>query len=137
MFKGYFNNLEKNTSSSKCYMTYVQKIRLQWQKIKSIYTSGYWKKPWHIVWNLLFNLYWWEKNVLQLCLKTNTMHPTNTSKIWNSKPNIQYSTETAKDHFKKDTYKQIMHKQCLCNNRICEIWQLFCRKKGRRRKLIT
>ena len=45
-----------------------------------------------------------------LCRLTNTMHPTNASKIWNCIPNIRYRAETAKDHFKKDTNKQIMHK---------------------------
>ena len=45
-----------------------------------------------------------------LCRLTNIYHPTNASKILNCEPNIRYRAETVKDHFKKDTYKQTMHK---------------------------
>ena len=45
-----------------------------------------------------------------LCRLTNTVHPTNTSKIWNCEPNIRYRSETVKDNFKKDICKQTMHK---------------------------
>ena len=45
-----------------------------------------------------------------LCGLTNTMHPTNTSKIWNCDPNIRYRTETVTGHFKKVTDTQTIQK---------------------------
>ena len=48
-----------------------------------------------------------------LCRLTNTMHPTNASKIWNCEPNIGYRAETVKDHFKKNTNKQTMRKNAV------------------------
>ena len=47
-----------------------------------------------------------------LCRLTNTMHPTNASKIWNCEPNIRYRAETVKDHF-QDTKKQTMHRDAV------------------------
>ena len=41
------------------------------------------------------------------------MHPTNASKIWNCKRNIQQRAETVKDHFKKDANKETMHKDAV------------------------
>ena len=38
-------------------------------------------------------------------LETNSIHPTNASKIWNCEPNIRQRAETVKDHFKKGKYK--------------------------------
>ena len=49
----------------------------------------------------------------KLCRLTNTMHPTNASKIWNCEPDIGYRTETVKDHFKKNTNKQTMRKNAV------------------------
>ena len=45
--------------------------------------------------------------------QTQCMHSTHSSKIWNCEPNIQYRTETVKDHLEKDTNKKTMHKDAV------------------------
>ena len=69
-------------------------------------------KTWHIVKKQEFGVSPIDENGMfcSSCRLTNTMHPTNASKIWNFEPNIRYRAETVKDHFKKDTYNETMHR---------------------------
>ena len=69
-----------------------------------------------------------------LCRLTNSVHPTNAFRIWNCGPNIRYRPETVKVHFKKDTYKQTMHKGAL-TTKLAKYGRYFAEKEKEEEKL--
>ena len=69
-----------------------------------------------------------------LCRLTNSVHPTNAFRIWNCGPNIRYRPETVKVHFKKDTYKQTMHKDAL-TTKLAKYGRYFAEKEKEEEKL--
>ena len=53
-----------------------------------------------------------------LCRMTNTLQPSNNSKVWNSEASTPFRTEGVRDHFKKSRDVKTMHDDAMSTEKI-------------------
>ena len=53
-----------------------------------------------------------------LCKMTNTLQPSNNSKVWNSEASTRFRTEAVRDHFKKSREEEILHDDAISTEKI-------------------
>ena len=53
-----------------------------------------------------------------LCIMTNTLQPSNNSKLWKSEASTRFRTEAVRDHFKKSRDVKTMHDDAISTEKI-------------------
>ena len=53
-----------------------------------------------------------------LCRMTNTLQPSNNSKVWNSEASTRFRTEAVRDHFKKSREEKTLHADAISAEKI-------------------